>query len=53
MTNKRTLRSTGKRPTTQIQVVAGKPGDQVERWRELCTSLDVCNRKLAKLLLDK
>ena len=28
-------------------------GDQVERWRELCTRLDVCDRKLAKLLLDK
>ena len=27
-------------------------GDQVERWSELCTSLDVCDRKLAKLLLD-
>ena len=28
-------------------------GDQVERWRKLCTRLDVCDRKLAKLLLDK
>ena len=28
-------------------------GDQVERWRELCTSLDVCDRKLEKLFLDK
>jgi len=28
-------------------------GDQVERWRERCTRLDVCDRKLAKLLLDK
>ena len=27
-------------------------GDQVERWRELCTRLDVCDRKLAKMLLD-
>ena len=28
-------------------------GDQVERWRERCTRLDDCDRKLAKLLLDK
>ena len=27
-------------------------GDQVEKWRELCTRLDVCDRKLVKLLLD-
>ena len=27
-------------------------GNQVVRWRELCTSLDACDRKLAKLLLD-
>ena len=26
---------------------------KVERWREWCTRLDVCDRKLAKLLLDK
>ena len=26
-------------------------GDQVERWREPCTRLDVCDRKLAKLLV--
>ena len=25
----------------------------VTRWRELCTKLDVSDRKLAKLLLDK
>ena len=32
---KRTLSSTGKRPTTQIRAAAGKPGwpMQVERWR--------------------
>ena len=28
-------------------------GDQGERWREWCTRLDICDRKLAKLLLDK
>ena len=28
-------------------------GDQVEKWRERCTRLDVCEGKLAKLLLDK
>jgi len=36
-----------------IQVVLVNLGDQVERWIELCTRLDVCDRKLAKLLLDK
>ena len=54
--NKRMFSLTGKRPTMQIQAVAGKPGwidGEVER--ELCTRLDVCDRKLAKLLvlLDK
>ena len=28
-------------------------GDQVERGRELCTRLDVYDRKLAKLLMDR
>ena len=28
-------------------------GDQVERWRERCTRVDDCDRKLAKMLLDK
>ena len=28
-------------------------GDQVERWREPCTRLDFCDRKLAKLLMDE
>ena len=54
---KRTLRSIANRPTTQKQVAAGKPRFyQVciellplgARWRELCTNLDVCDRKLAK-----
>ena len=49
---KRTLSSIGKRPTTQIQVAAVNPGDQMGRRRELCTSLDVCDRKQANLLLD-
>ena len=41
-----TLSSTGKRPTTQIQVDRGwKTCDPVER-RELRTSLAVCDRKL-------
>ena len=44
------LSSTGKRPTMQIRAAAGNhAGGEVER---LCTSLDVCDRKLAKMLLD-
>ena len=53
----------GKTQTRQIRVTAGKPvhlgigprvnlGGQAERWRDLCTSLDVCDRKLVKLLPD-
>ena len=42
---KRTLSLTGKRSTTQINL-----GNQVERWREVFTCLDVCDRKQAKLL---